>query len=158
MRTRIVRTSTRGGSRHWLLISVAAVLAIGGLIAWRSAGGTGNSPDKVGASTSTLATRDVKAGSVTVKVQPIQFDAGGAVFKVSFDTHSVDLDQDLNSQPRLTVSGIAWPIVGWSGDGPGGHHRAGELRFTAVGTPTGSASLSIEGLPGPVIATWALGS
>ena len=95
---------------------------------------------------------------MTVKVQPRQLDVGGAVFKISFDTHSVDLDQDLTRQARLVVGGTTWPIAGWSGDGPGGHHREGELRFTAAGPATGTATLSIDGLPAAVTATWDIGS
>lgn len=104
-----------------------------------------------------LATKTVDAGAVTVKIDPVRIDTGGAEFTVSFDTHSVALDLDVARNATLTVAGTPWGGATWSGDGPGGHHRTGTLRFAAAGAAQGSAVLSIGGLPGPVTATWALG-
>ena len=110
-----------------------------------------------GTTTSSPANRTVKAGSVTVKLELRQLDADGAVFKISFDTHEVELDQDMVRQARLVVGETPWPAVAWSGDGQGGHHREGELRFTAAGPVAGVATLRIDGLPEPVSATWDVG-
>ncbi len=55
------------------------------------------------------------------------------------------------------VSGVAWPVESWSGDGPGGHHREGELRFGSGGAATGTARLALPGFPEPVEVTWDLG-
>jgi hypothetical protein len=63
----------------------------------------------------------------------------GAVFQVTMDTHSVDLDSlDLAQLATLkTPSGDLSP-TGWEAP-KGGHHRAGTLSFaatTADGQPT----------------------
>lgn len=160
MGSRVGTLPTGRRSRLWLLLVAAAVLfaVVRGVVAWLDWRDNGTSATSAGAPTSSLPARTVEAGAVTVKVQPRQLDADGAVLKVSFDTHSVDLDQDLARQARLTVGDTTWPVASWSGDGPGGHHREGELRFTAAGTAKGTATLSIDGLPEAVTATWDLGS
>lgn len=104
-----------------------------------------------------LAARTVEAGAVTVRIDPARVDAGGAELKISFDTHSVPLDLDVARNATLTVGGTAWTGAQWSGDGPGGHHRSGTLRFTAGGPARGPAVVRIAGLPAPVTATWSLG-
>lgn len=105
---------------------------------------------------SPLSSKTVEAGAVTVKIDPVRVDAVGAEFKVSFDTHSVDLDFDVARNATLTVAGAPWPGATWSGDGPDGHHRSGTIRFGASGPAQGSAVLSLGGLPAPVTATWTL--
>lgn len=145
-----------GWRRPAAVVFVAAV-AIGGLVAWMTwRENEASTPNSIAPSTS-LATRTIEAGAVTVKVEPRQFDANGAVFKIILDTHSADLDQDLVGQASLVVGDAAWPAAGWSGDEAGGHHREGELRFTAAGTAEGTATLTIDGFAEPVIATWDLG-
>jgi hypothetical protein len=57
---------------------------------------------------------------------------------------------------ELDVGGIAWPVTGWNGDGPSGHHREGQLRFDAAGTATGTARLVLVGFPEPVAVSWEL--
>lgn len=104
-----------------------------------------------------LATRTVEAGAVTVTIDPVRVDAAGAEFKVSFDTHSVELDFDVARDATLTVAGAPWPGATWSGDGPDGHHRAGTIRFGASGPAQGAVVLSLGGLPAPVTAAWTLG-
>ena len=103
-----------------------------------------------------LETRKVTAGAVEVTVDPETLDATGAVFKVALDTHSGDLTVDLAKTATLEVGGRAWSNATWKGDATGGHHRQGELRFTAQGPATGDVRLRIDGLPAPVLATWNL--
>jgi hypothetical protein len=140
----------------WLAAPVAAVVIVGGIGAWSGWRDTGPSAgtDTV---TTALPTRTVEAGAVTVKLTPERFDAAGAVVKVEFDTHSVDLDYDVARVARLDVGGVTWPVEGWSGDGPSGHHRAGAVRFRSAGPATGTAILTIDGLSPPVTAAWDLG-
>ncbi len=106
---------------------------------------------------SVLPVRAVQAGAVQVKITPTVLDASGAKFTIVLDTHSADLSLDLTTASQLDVDGTAWAIEGWSGDGPGGHHRSGQLQFTAKGPAQGTATLRISGLPEPVEATWELG-
>ncbi len=139
-----------------LFIAVAvAFLAIRGFVAWSDWSDKASTP---AAPSSGLPTRSVDAGAVQVKIEPRQIDSGGARFKVSFDTHSVDLSTDLPREATLQVDASDWTAIAWSGDGPGGHHREGELRFAASGPAQGTARLVISGLPGPVDVTWELGS
>lgn len=92
---------------------------------------------------------------VDVKIGPRQLDDQGAVFTITLDTHFVELSADV-TRASLAVGDTEWPVEGWSGDGPGGHHREGELRFRAGGPAAGTATLTIPGLPEPVEVTWDL--
>jgi hypothetical protein len=103
-----------------------------------------------------FARKTVEAGEVTVKLTPERIDGDGAAFDVAFDTHSVELGLDVAANARLVVEGTAWTDATWGGAGPGGHHRDGTLRFTAAGEATGTAEVTIDGLPEPVRATWNL--
>ena len=103
-----------------------------------------------------FAVRAVDAGGVEVKITPTKLDSSGAEFTIVLDTHSADLSLDLTTASQLDVGGTAWAVEGWEGDGAGGHHRTGQLRFTAKGPAQGTATLRISGLPEPVEATWEL--
>lgn len=127
------------------------VAAAGILVLVAGCGGQTSPP-----STSTLKARTVTAGAVEVAIQPLSIDSGGATFKVQFDTHSADLAFDVAKASTLRVDGRAWGPATWSGDGPSGHHRQGQLRFAAAGRPAGQLELRISGLPAPVLATWNL--
>ena len=132
-----------------------AAAVVTGVVVSRS-GGSGSPPADTSATAASLPSRTVTAGAVTVKVDAHHIDASGAEFKVSFDTHSVDLGFDIPGAARLTVNGTPWTTGTWSGDGPGGHHREGTLRFPSAGPATGRAALDISGLPTPVTAEWTL--
>ena len=147
----MTRDSVRRRFRRSPVLIVAAVLFLG-------LPGLGCSTTDTGKTASAFPARTVEVGSVSIKVQPRRIDTTGAAFTISFDTHSVSLDQDLRSKARLTVGGTRWPIAQWSGDGPGGHHRAGELRFTAATPPSGTATLTIDGFAKPVSVSWVIAS
>lgn len=136
---------------------MVALVAGAGLVSILGGCGSATSSDD-GAASNPGVDRTIEAGSVTVKLQLRQLDVDGAVFELIFDTHNVELDQDLVQEARLVVGETPWPTEEWSGDGVGGHHREGELRFTAAGPAEGVATLTIDGLPEPVIATWEIGS
>ena len=125
-----------------LSLSAAVVAACGG------------APAKAG--TAALEPRTFAAGSVEVTVEPVTLDSSGAVFKVGLTAHSGDLTADLAKSSTLEVGGRAWSGATWTGDGPGGHHRKGELRFEAGGPAAGDVRLGIGGLPAAVVATWTL--
>lgn len=102
-----------------------------------------------------LPAKTAMAGPVEVNVTPERLDEATAVFSVELDNHEVDLTGDYTKGSSLTVGGRAWDAPQWTGDGPGGHHRAGTLTFKSAGAPNGALVLRIAGLPSPVTVRWA---
>lgn len=133
-----------------VLALAAASLAIA-LVATRR-----DSGDSRDIAATTLGSRTQKAGEVTVEANLRQVDETGAAATVAFDTHAVELDLDVAAGATLTVGGTTWPTKAWDGDGPGGHHREGELRFATGGSLGGEAVLTITGLSEPVTFRWQL--
>lgn len=134
-----------------VVVLAALVFAVGGLILASRGRDDAGSPapaDALG-----LETRTVTAGEVDIEIQPSQLDDQGAVFVITLDTHSVELSADL-TRASLEVAGVTWPVEAWSGDGPGGHHREGELRFASAGSPTGTVRLVLPDFPEPVDVIW----
>ncbi len=129
---------------------VSVVAAAGVILATR-----GGDHDPILADDAGLETRSVAAGEVDIEIEPRQLDDQGAVFAITLDTHAVDLSADL-TRAALEVGGVTWPVEAWSGDGPGGHHREGDLRFDAGGAARGTARLALPGFPEPVEVTWEL--
>ncbi len=136
---------------------MVALVAVAGLVPVLDGCGSATRSDNGAAATFGPA-RTIEAGSVTVKLRLRQFNVDGAVFEIIFDTHDVELDQDMVQDAHLVVGETPWPTEEWSGDGLGGHHREGELRFSAAGPAEGVVTLSIDGLTEPVSATWDVGS
>lgn len=78
-----------------------------------------------------LAPVTTSAAAVTVKVTPRPFGATWD-FDVVFDTHSQELIDDLLETAVLVGrDGSELRPIEWKGAAPGGHHRAGVLRFPA---------------------------
>jgi len=128
----------------------AAISAVVALVAltWASV------PTAATASSRRFPTRTIEAGEVTVELTPTRVDEDGAVVKIVLDTHAVELDVNLRRGSSLKVDGLVWPTTSYRGDGPGGHHREGTLRFRAAGLPEGELRLRIRGLPEPLLARW----
>ncbi len=141
----------RGRSR---LATTGIFVALTGLFTTLAGCGSTSSTDTDPTTASPTRSIEVEAGAVTVEFALRQLDGTGAVFEVVFDTHSVELDQDLAREAHLTVGDTPWPYAEWTGDGASGHHREGELRFAAGGPAIGTVTLTIDGLPEPVTATW----
>lgn len=79
---------------------------------------------------SSLGTKTDEQGQVTVKVTPKTLNDTEWKFDVIFDTHSVELDQDIMQIAELLDSqGNVYKPIAWEGAGPGGHHREGILIF-----------------------------
>ena len=80
---------------------------------------------------STLQPQEKSEANVTVTVTPITLKAGfPASFDVAFETHSVELDFDVEKIASLTdAKGTVYKPT-WQGSPPGGHHRNGTLIFT----------------------------
>ena len=144
--------------RRRLTLTVLAVVALAGagFVFWQAGRGGSDTTASAAGSVAGFAERSVTAGAVTVKGQPRRVDGQGATFKVVFDTHSEELDLDVARAAGLEVDGVPWPGAVWDGDGPSGHHREGELRFPAGGTPSGTVRLTLNGLSAPVEFRWTL--
>lgn len=136
-----------------IAIAIVIVVAVAVGVAVLGRDGESTTPER----RSALAARTVKAGAVTVKVEPHHIDTSGAEFELTLDTHSQNLTMDLAAGAELVVGGTRWPVEGWDGDGPSGHHRAGTLRFGAGGPPTGAVEINLDGFASPVSAGWRLG-
>ena len=130
-------------------LSVLALAIVGTLVACSDSSSSNQE-------SSVLPTRKIDAGTVEVTITPIQLDDNGAAFSISLDTHSGELSLDLTKSSVLKVDDTEWTFESWTGDGPDGHHRSGEIRFSARGPATGTAILTIAGLPEPMSATWEL--
>ncbi len=76
-------------------------------------------------------TKEQTGGEVTVSATPITLRSGfPASFDIAFETHTVDLDFDVETIARLTDELGTRYAPHWQGSGPGGHHRKGTLVFT----------------------------
>ena len=114
-----------------------------------------------GAPAAELAAQRSSAGGVTVTVTPQNLVASAKSwdFKMVLDTHSQDLSDDLTkSAVLLDGTGAQHAPVGWDGAAPGGHHRAGMLRFKPVSPRPQAIELLITrpGEPGPRSFRWQL--
>jgi hypothetical protein len=101
----------------------------------------------VAASAAEPETRTSSAAGVTVKVTPKDVAPGSAtwVFAVVLDTHSGELSDDLvKSSALLDARGGRQAPLAWEGAPPGGHHRAGVLRFKGLGPAPGTFELQIR--------------
>jgi len=139
--------------RRLIALTVAVAVVAVGAVAFVATRDGDDAADSASARSSRAAPSQ-DAGEVTVEATLRQLDDTVAVVGVVFDTHAVELDLDVAAGATLTVGGTTWPTGGWEGDGPGGHHREGELRFSAAGPAEGDAVLSIVGLSEPVTFRW----
>jgi hypothetical protein len=96
--------------------------------------------------------------SVTVVVTPKPASQGAAEweFAVKLDTHSASLDDDLTKSAVLIADGREILPSGWSGAGPGSHHREGVLKFPAPAKPPAAVELRIQrdNEPSPRVYRW----
>lgn len=98
------------------------------------------------------------AAAVTVKVTPRTLEGPVWEFEVAFDTHSQALEDDLlRSASLVAADGSAVAPVEWKGAPPGGHHRAGVLRFRALDPQPAGIVLRISrpGEAQPRVYRWA---
>ena len=96
---------------------------------------------------------------VTVKVTPRSLAGAEWEFEVVFDTHSQDLKDDLLKAAVLVADGgKPSSPTGWQGDGPGGHHREGILRFKPAAASPASVELRLQrpGETAPRVFRWQL--
>jgi hypothetical protein len=132
----------------------AAVIAVIALAVITAAAWWLSRPGDTAASSSGLPAQSVQADAVEVTMTPLALDDSGAVFDIEFDTHSVELDLDVPASAQLQINGSIAAGASWDGQGPGGHHREGTLRFLTP-VPTGAdVELRISGLPTTAIGSW----
>ncbi len=84
------------------------------------------------ASPGPLPTQTSSERGVTLKVTPKAPGprTGPWEFHIVLDTHGAELSDDLTQSATLfTADGRSFRPLGWTGAGPGGHHRAGVLAF-----------------------------
>lgn len=78
--------------------------------------------------------------NVEFQVTPLSMNE----FQIVMDTHSVDLDFDLTEISTLyDDAGNASKPVKWDGSEPGGHHRSGILKFSAINNKAKSIKLVV---------------
>lgn len=108
------------------LVAVSALAVIGAIGWWLSR------PDDT--TVAGLPTRTVQAGPVEVIMTPLALDMASAA--------------------RLRVNDNTIDGARWDGQGPGGHHREGALRFSPPIPPGASVELHITGLPVDARGSW----
>ncbi len=113
------------------------------------------------ASAAELGARSSSAAGVTVKVTPKDVAPQAAVwqFAVVLDTHTQDLRDDLvKSAALVDARGGRHAPLAWEGAPPGGHHRAGVLRFKGLGAQADALELQIQraGEQAPRVFRWKL--
>ena len=88
-----------------------------------------------------------KMGEVDVEVEPINLSSGSdSVFKISLNTHSVDLSYDFTKVAKLTDDkGNSYAIMQWRG-GSEGHHLEGELSFAKLKDNVSKVLLTLDGI------------
>ncbi len=99
----------------------------------------------------TLAARSNDDAGVRVVVTPKVLGPGLSVweFEVVMDTHTKPLNENLTQVSVLVdVSGGRHTPVDWQGDPPGGHHRKGVLKFTALAEMPKAVELHIDRIGG----------
>ena len=113
----------------------------------------------LGAAPAALAPVTTNESAVTVKVTPRTLQGATWEFDVVFDTHSQELTDDLlKTAVLLAADGSGVAPLEWKGAAPGGHHRAGVLRFKAPSPPPALVVLRITrtGESKPRVFQWKL--
>lgn len=85
--------------------------------------------------------REIK---VTATLQKIPDEAKTWDFEVVLETHTKALNDDLTKSSLLIADGKQYLPLSWEGAPPGGHHRKGKLRFSAIAPQPQSMELQIR--------------
>ena len=90
------------------------------------------------------------AGRVVIDVTPLTLSGDDWHFDVALNTHSVSLDFDLTEVSVLRCDqGQEYAPAAWEGDGPGGHHRSGVLKFASLDHPTSFVEIVVRDVAVP---------
>jgi hypothetical protein len=114
-----------------------------------------------GASAREFAPQSNQELGVTVRAKPVDIgeSAKSWTFEIALDTHSQDLADDFRrSAVLIDANGKPHAPLAWDGAGPGGHHRAGVLRFEPITPLPAVLELRIQrpGEPAPRSFRWSL--
>ena len=106
--------------------------------------------DAVSNSSSAFEAQTVEGGGVAVKVKPLALQGGAPLeFEIAMDTHSVDLAYDMLKAVALRDdAGKEYSPMAWGGPAGGGHHRAGNIKFAPLTTPSKSVMLIVKNIGG----------
>jgi hypothetical protein len=96
----------------------------------------------------------VEVGRVEIQATPLAVDDHGIEIRLVFDTHTVALDTDIPATAVLVAGDVEHRDASWDGDGPGGHHREGVVRFADAQPGAAGFELRIGGFSEPVAFRW----
>lgn len=134
-----------------MMVTVVAFLAAA---CGPTAGSTAGRPDSPGSAQklrpANATVRDGGAGGVTVGATWVGIQDRELVFRLTLDTHSVDLSRfDVAANTTLRdASGREFQAAGWEDERRDSHHRAGTLRFPAPDNLSGQVALVVRNLAG----------
>lgn len=132
--------------------NVSAVISVIGIVALASflwLIPTANASIQLaGVSGTSLPTKIDNQQNIEVKVTPI-LSSTETKFNITFTTHSIDLGFRVEEIAQLTDStGKKYTPIAWNGSQPGGHHRSGDLIFSAIPANTKSLTLTLSRVGG----------
>lgn len=133
-------------NRARLLLAVAAVAAV--------TAACGAEGDRGPAAAAGWQRQTVEVGRVEIQATPTVVDDTRVEVRLVFDTHTVELGTDIAGTATLAVAGREHRDGRWDGDGPGGHHREGVLRFAAGPSGSEPFELHLAGFSEPVTFRW----
>jgi hypothetical protein len=102
---------------------------------------------ETGSQTSSLTPQAKTMGAVEVEIKPVSVAPGQeAVFEISMDTHSVELNYDYTQIATLSGDkGNSYKPITWTG-GNSGHHLSGQLIFAPLNGNPKKLTLTLEGI------------
>ncbi|MFA6002375.1 MAG: hypothetical protein WC828_09760 [Thermoleophilia bacterium] len=131
----------------FLLLAVTLMVLSLALV---SCGDESKEPESTGTDSS-LVSQISNTGEVTVTVTPrnLTADASTWSFNVTMDARNGDLGEDMMQAAVITgADGSEAGPATWEGDGPGGLHREGMLKFDPQKPMPKSVTLKIRGVGG----------
>jgi len=131
-------------SLKFLFVILTGLALVGGFFVWRAYGRAKEVlPSKSEAKLETLSNDE--GGVVTTAAPTLAQDFWS--FEIVLDTHSVELDADLQALAFLVdKDGKEYQAISWEGDPPGGHHRKGTLKFKALSLKPAALMLKIRNI------------
>ncbi|AHB40137.1 MAG: hypothetical protein ACD_24C00479G0003 [uncultured bacterium] len=98
-----------------------------------------------------LETKESNDGPVSVTVTPLDVGDNASLwsFDIALNTHSEEIGEDLTVVSVLIDDGgKTYRPISWEGSAPGGHHRSGVLKFSAISPRPNTLELKINNVGG----------